>query len=78
MCVHAVAFICIALCLAFECVTAALILGFRRVLGRAFVDNDDVVALVSQIACVPSAPCLRPHSPTLHAAAQALPSEYCH
>ena len=45
------AYICIALCLAFECITASLIFGFRHRLGRAFVDNDDVVALVSQIAC---------------------------
>ena len=50
------AYICIALCLAFECVTASLIFGLRSRLGRVFVDNDDVVALVSQIACV--APCV--------------------
>ena len=45
------AYICIALCLLFECVTASLIFGLRSRLGRFFVDNDDVVALVSKIAC---------------------------
>ena len=42
--------ICIGLCLGFECVTAILILSCRGVIGYAFVDNADVVQLVSKIA----------------------------
>ena len=42
--------ICIGLCLVFECVTASLILGFRNTLGYLFVDNPDVVHLVSKLA----------------------------
>ena len=42
--------ICIGLCLVFECVTASLILGFRDVLGSLFVDDADVVRLVSKLA----------------------------
>ena len=44
------AIICIGLCLVFECVTACLILGCRNVLGYLFVDDADVVHLVSKIA----------------------------
>jgi len=44
------AMICIGLCLVFECVTASLIFGFRSVLGAAFVDDKDVIHLVSKLA----------------------------
>ena len=44
------AMICIGLCLVFECVTASLILGTRNILGSLFVDDTDVVRLVSKLA----------------------------
>ncbi len=50
MCVGAAGYVCIALCTMFECVTASLIFGFRNRLGYLFVDDEDVVALVSKIA----------------------------
>ena len=42
--------ICIGLCLGFECVTAVLILSLRGVIGCLFVNDADVVQLVSKIA----------------------------
>ncbi|CAK0774062.1 hypothetical protein CVIRNUC_004130 [Coccomyxa viridis] len=44
------AMICIGLCLGFECVTAILILSLRSVIGYLFVNDEDVVHLVSKIA----------------------------
>jgi hypothetical protein len=38
----------------FEVVSCSLIFGFRHRLGYLFVDDDDVVALVSKIACATS------------------------
>ncbi|BDA44364.1 probable multidrug and toxin extrusion protein 1 [Coccomyxa sp. Obi] len=43
-------YVCIALCMMFELVTCSLIFGFRHRLGYLFVDDEDVVALVSKIA----------------------------
>eukprot|EP00884_Botryococcus_braunii_P017297 jgi/Botrbrau1/4250/Bobra.0044s0045.1 len=43
-------YMCIALCMAFECVSASLILGFRNHIGYAFVKDPEVVSLVAKIA----------------------------
>ena len=48
--VPSAAMICIGLCLVFECVTASLILGFRSSLGYLFVNDPEVVHLVSKLA----------------------------
>ena len=44
------ALICIGMCLAFESVTACVILGLRSVLGYLFVDDANVVHLVCKVA----------------------------
>ena len=40
----------IALCMTFSVIMASLIFGFRHNLGRIFVDDPDVVAMVKQVA----------------------------
>lgn len=53
-CVGVAGYVCIALCTMFELVTCSLIFGFRHRLGYLFVDDEDVVVLVSKIACTPA------------------------
>lgn len=56
----AAGYVCIVLCTMFECVTASLIFGFRHRLGYLFVDDEDVVALVSKIAYARNSPAQKP------------------